>query len=360
MDIGVPKEIKDREYRVGLTPASVKALCAAGHAVAVETQAGVGAGFPDDAYERAGASIVADAASAWNREMVVKVKEPLPDEYGFLTSDRILFTYLHLAADKPLTQRLLDSGIAAIAYESVDVNGTFPLLTPMSVIAGRLAIQFGAHFLERHQGGSGTLLGGIPGVQPGLVVVLGGGIVGTEAVRMAIGLGARVQVLDLNVSRLAYLEDLFGSRVELLYSTADAIERTVPQADLLVGAVLLPGKRAPQLVSREIVASMQAGSVIVDVAIDQGGCVETIRTTSHTEPTYLESGVLHYGVPNMPGAVPRTSAQALNNSTLPYTMQLAELGLGALKSNPSLGAGLAVRDGQLVHPAVREMFPDLC
>ncbi|WP_017324184.1 alanine dehydrogenase [Synechococcus sp. PCC 7336] len=359
MEIGVPKEIKDREFRVGLSPASVKALCNADHAVFVQTQAGVGSGFADADYEQMGASIVADAAAAWNRELVVKVKEPLPDEYGFLQKGQILFTYLHLAAAQTLTEQAIDSGITAIAYESVEANGTLPLLIPMSIIAGRLSVQFGAHFLERQQGGSGVLLGGIPGVRSGRVAIVGGGVVGTEAARMAIGMGAQVQILDIDVNRLAYLESLFGARAELLYSTAAEIEAIVPAADLLIGAVLIPGRRAPHLVKRDTIAKMREGSVIVDVAVDQGGCIETIRPTSHSHPTYIEQGVIHYGVPNMPGAVPRTATQALNNSTLPYAIELANYGLKALELNAGLNAAVNVRDRQLVHPAVREVFPDL-
>jgi alanine dehydrogenase len=360
MRIGVPKEIKDQEFRVGLSPTSVASLVHAGHSVWVEQGAGVGSGFSDQAYGQAGAKLVATAAEAWAQELVVKVKEPLPAEYGFLRADLILFTYLHLAADRALTEALLDSGTQAIAYETVElVDGRLPLLTPMSVIAGRLAVQFGARFLERPQGGRGVLLGGLPGVRPGHVVILGGGIVGTEAARMAIGLGARVQILDVKVERLAELETLFGSRVELLYSHPAEIARLVPDADLLIGAVLILGQRPPCLVDRALVAQMQPGSVIVDVAVDQGGCVETVRPTSHSQPIYAEEGVVHYGVPNMPGAVPWTATQALNNSTLPYVRAIAERGIAALDADPALALGLNVAEGRLVHPAVRQVFPDL-
>ncbi|MCM1981330.1 alanine dehydrogenase [Lyngbya confervoides] len=363
MDIGVPREIKDKEYRVGLSPSTVRTLVAAGHRVQVETLAGTGSRFTDEAYEQAGATIVLSPEAAWEAELVVKVKEPLPQEYSFLKADQILFTYLHLAACRPLTEALLRAGGQAIAYESVELpqNSThrFPLLTPMSVIAGRLSVQIGAQLLLRSQGGSGVLLSGVPGVRPGQVVILGGGVVGTEAARIAIGLGAQVTVLDINVERLGELEALFGARVQLLYSTRDSIAACIPTADLVIGAVLVPGRRPPILVSREMVEAMGPGSVIVDVAVDQGGCVETLRPTSHSQPTYLDSGVIHYGVPNMPGAVPWTATQALNNSTAPYVLQLAQEGLGACQHNQALARGLMVQAGKLVHPEVQAVFPDL-
>ncbi len=360
MRIGVPREIKDQEFRVGLSPAAVQVLCRDGHQVVLESGAGLGSGFSDEDYRAAGATLVPDAATAWDQDLVVKVKEPLAAEYPFLKPDRLLFTYLHLAACRDLTEALLASGITAIAYETVeDAQGRLPLLTPMSIIAGRLSVQFGARYLERQQGGRGVLLGGIPGVAPGRVTILGGGVVGTEAARMAIGLGAQVRILDVSVERLRQLEDLFGSRVELRYSTGAAIAELVPATDLLIGAVLVPGRRAPHLVSRELVAAMPSGSVIVDVAVDQGGCIETLRPTSHSRPTYEEAGVVHYGVPNMPGAVPWTATQALNNSTLPYVRQLAAQGLRALEENPGLARGLNVRSGRLTHPAVQATFPDL-
>jgi alanine dehydrogenase len=360
MEIGVPKETKDQEFRVGLSPSSVRVLSENGHSIFVETDAGNGAGFSDADYIQAGAKIVAQPAEAWNRELVVKVKEPLKLEYEFLQKEQLLFTYLHLAADRTLTENLIDSGVSAIAYETVELpDGRLPLLIPMSVIAGRLAVQIGARFLERQQGGRGVLLGGVPGVRPGKVVILGGGIVGTEAARMAVGMGAQVQILDVNVERLAYLETLFGSRVELLYSNSLHIEALVPEADLLVGAVLILGRRAPILVPRTLVQRMRSGSVIMDVAVDQGGCVETLRPTSHTHPIYIEEGVVHYGVPNMPGAVPWTATQALNNSTLPYVLKLANKGIKALELDPALAKGVNVQNRRLVHPAVREVFPDL-
>lgn len=361
MEIGVPKETKDQEFRVGLSPASVRVLKENGHAIFVQTQAGIGSGFTDDDYIAAGGEIVATQDSAWNRELVVKVKEPQESEYKFLQKGQILFTYLHLAADRKLTEHLIDCGTCAIAYETVEQPGAnkLPLLSPMSIIAGRLSVQFGATYLERQKGGRGVLLGGVPGVKPGKVVILGGGVVGTEAAKIAVGMGAIVQILDVNVERLSYLETLFGSRVELLYSNSAHIEAAVKEADLLVGAVLVPGRRAPILVSRELVQKMRPGSVIVDVAVDQGGCVETLRTTSHTNPVYIEEGVVHYGVPNMPGAVPWTATQALNNSTLPYVVQLANLGIKALDVNSALAKGVNVNNHRLVHPAVQEVFPDL-
>ncbi|RCJ18097.1 alanine dehydrogenase [Nostoc sp. ATCC 43529] len=361
MEIGVPKETKDQEFRVGLSPSSVRVLRENGHNIFVQTQAGDGAGFTDDDYISAGAEIVPTAEAVWNRELVVKVKEPLKSEYNFLQKGQILFTYLHLAADRQLTEHLIDCGTCAIAYETVEQPGAnrLPLLTPMSVIAGRLAVQFGARFLERQQGGRGVLLGGVPGVRPGKVVILGGGVVGTEAAKIAVGMGASVQILDVSVERLSYLETLFGSRVEFLYSNSAHIEAAVKEADLLIGAVLVLGRRAPTLVSRELVKQMHSGSVIVDVAVDQGGCVETLHATSHTNPVYIEEGVVHYGVPNMPGAVPWTATQALNNSTLPYVVQLANLGIKALEVNPALAKGVNVQNHKLVHPAVQEVFPDL-
>jgi alanine dehydrogenase len=360
MEIGIPKEIKDQEFRVGLTPTSVRVLSERGHTLFVETGAGVGAGFSDEDYLLAGAKVVSAAADVWGKELVIKVKEPLPSEYDYLRSDLLLFTYLHLAADRTLTQALLKSGVTAIAYETVELaDGRLPLLTPMSIIAGRLSIQFGARYLERQQGGRGVLLGGFPGVSPGQVVILGGGVVGTEAARIAVGMGASVKILDINIDRLAYLETLFGSRVELLYSSSAEIERVVPGADLLVGAVLVLGKRAPILVPRELVARMRPHSVIVDVAVDQGGCIETLRTTSHSQPSYIEEGVVHVGIPNMPGAVPWTATQALNNSTLPYALKLANQGIKALDNDESLAKGLNVAHHRLIHPAVREVFPDL-
>ena len=361
MEIGVPKESKDQEFRVGLSPSSVRVLRENGHNIFVETHAGTGAGFTDDDYKTAGAEIVSTPDAAWNRDLIVKVKEPLTSEYKFLHKGQLLFTYLHLAADRKLTEHLIDSGTCAIAYETVEQSGAnkLPLLSPMSIIAGRLSVQFGARFLERQQGGRGVLLGGVPGVKPGKVVILGGGVVGTEAAKIAVGMGAAVQILDVNVERLSYLETLFGSRVELMYSNSADIEAAVKEADLLIGAVLIPGRRAPILVKRDLVKQMRPGSVIIDVAVDQGGCVETLHPTSHTSPIYLEEDVVHYGVPNMPGAVPWTATQALNNSTLPYVVELANFGTKALEINPALAKGVNVQNHRLVHPAVQSVFPDL-
>jgi alanine dehydrogenase len=360
MEIGIPTETKDQEFRVGLTPSIVRTLVDRGHQVYLESGAGLGSSFPDLQYIQAGAKIVPTAADVWNRELVVKVKEPLAAEYSYLQTDQLLFTYLHLAANRTLTEQLIDTSVTAIAYETVELaDGRLPLLSPMSMIAGRLSIQFGARFLEKQQGGSGVLLGGVPGVQPGDVTILGGGIVGTEAARMAVGMGAQVTILDVNIDRLNYLETIFGARVTYLYSNASNIETAVRNADLVIGAVLIPGKRAPILVSRALVAQMKPGAVIIDVAVDQGGCIETLRPTSHTHPVYTEAGVVHYGVPNMPGAVPWTATQALNNSTAPYVVKLADRGLDALSIDPSLAKGLNIRSGKIVHPAVREVFPDL-
>ncbi|MGK7946626.1 MAG: alanine dehydrogenase [Microcystaceae cyanobacterium] len=359
MEIGVPKEIKDQEYRVGLTPDSVRSLCEQGHRVFIETQAGVGAGFRDQDYQEVGATVVDSALDAWKRELVVKVKEPLASEYSFLDQPKLLFTYLHLAAERSLTEALLKSGLTAIAYETVELpDGRLPLLAPMSIIAGRLSVQLGARYLEKQQGGRGVLLGGIPGVSNGKVVILGGGVVGTEAAKMAVGMGAQVQFLDINIDRLNYLETIFGSRVELLYSNSANIEALVPEADLLIGAVLILGKRAPILVSRSLIEKMHPGSVVIDVAVDQGGCIETLRPTSHSQPTYLEEEVVHVGIPNLPGAVPWTATQALNNSTFPYVAKLANLGVKALEE-PILKSGINVQAHQLVHLAVRDVFPDL-
>ncbi len=359
MEIGVPKETKDREFRIGLTPNSVSVL-SKNHVVFVETGAGLGVGFSDEDYLQAGAKIVYSAAEAWDKQLVVKVKEPLKAEYQYLQKEQLLFTYLHLAADRELTKALMESRTTAIAYETVELaDGKLPLLTPMSIIAGRLSVQFGARYLEKQQGGRGVLLGGVPGVSPGTVVILGGGVVGTEAAKIAVGMGARVQIIDINVDRLSYLETLFGSRVELLYSTSATIEQMVKEADLLIGAVLLVGKKAPVLVSRSLVSKMRPGSVIVDVAVDQGGCIETLRPTSHTNPTYIEEGVVHFGVPNMPGAVPWTATQALNNSTLPYVVKLANYGVDALSKDEVLAGGLNIKDGKIIHPAVKQVFSDL-
>ncbi|RMG90054.1 MAG: alanine dehydrogenase [Candidatus Dadabacteria bacterium] len=356
MKIGVPKEIKNREFRVGLTPAAVRELTARGHEVSVETGAGAAIGFPDEAYEAAGARILAAPGEVFARaDLVVKVKEPQPGEVALLREGQILFTYLHLAPDPAQTRGLLASGCTAVAYETVtDPAGRLPLLAPMSEVAGRLSVQAGARSLEMAQGGRGVLLGGVPGVEPARVVVIGGGVVGTNAARVAAGMGADVTVLDRSVERLHQLDDLFAGRVRTLYSTAEAIERLVTAADLVIGAVLVPGAAAPKLVSRDLVAAMPRGSVLVDVAIDQGGCFATSRPTTHDDPTYVVDGVVHYCVANMPGAVARTSTLALVQSTLPYVLALADNGLGALRGDPGFRNGLNVHRGRVTHPAVAE------
>jgi alanine dehydrogenase len=351
MRIGVPKEIKTHEYRVGLTPAGVRELVTHGHGVLVEPSAGVGIGFSDDAYRAAGAEIAADVFAA---DMVVKVKEPLPQEIARLRRGQVLFTYLHLAADAEQTRGLLKSGATCIAYETVtDRAGTLPLLAPMSEVAGRMAVQVGAHCLEREQGGAGILLGGVPGVPPAKVVVLGGGVAGTNAARMAVGLEASVTIIDRSLPRLKELDLQFGPRATTLFATTEAIEHAVLGADLVIGAVLVPGAAAPKLVTRAMVQRMRAGSVLVDIAIDQGGCFETSRPTTHADPTYVEDGVVHYCVTNMPGAVARTSTFALTNATLPFVLALAGKGWRqALADDPHLAAGLNIHDGQVTHQAV--------
>ncbi len=359
MKIGIPKEIKDQEFRVGLTPSSVKILSDQNHEIFITDNAGLGSGFTNEDYQNAGA-IITDHETAWKQELIVKVKEPLVNEYQYIQQGQILFTYLHLAADRTLTEHLIKSGVTAIAYETVQLaDGRLPLLTPMSIIAGRLSVQMGAKYLEKQQGGKGILLGGIPGVAQGNVVILGGGVVGTEAAKIAVGMGAKVTILDVNIDRLAYLENIFGSRVELLYSNSQTIAKNVTSADLLIGAVLITGKKAPILVTRELVKQMSPGSVILDVAVDQGGCIDTLRTTSHSQPSYVDEGVIHLGIPNLPGAVPRTATQALNNNTLPYVIKLANQGIGALKQDATLSQGLNVHYYRLVHPGVQQVFPDL-
>ena len=355
MKIGVPKEIKVHEYRVGLVPASARELIHHGHAVVIQAGAGAGCGFADEAYIAAGASIAADAAAVFaTTDLIVKVKEPQPQEIKLLRQGQVLFTYLHLAAELSQTKGLQDSGATAIAYETVtDAQGGLPLLAPMSEVAGRMSVQVGAHLLEKEQGGAGLLLGGVPGVPSARVVVLGGGVVGTNAARMAMGLEAHVTVIDTSLARLNALDLQFGSALSTLYSTVDAIEQSVLEADLVIGAVLLPGAAAPKLVSRDLVRRMRPGSVLVDVAIDQGGCFETSRPTTHAEPTYVLDGVVHYCVTNMPGAVARTSARALNNATLPFVLALADKGAAkALAADPHLLAGLNIHNGKVTHAAV--------
>ena len=357
MKVGVPKEIKTHEYRVGLTPAAVRELCGHGHQVVVQQDAAVGIGFPDETYRAAGATIVATAEEVFAAsDMIVKVKEPQPSEIAMLRAGQVLFTYLHLAADKEQTEGLMRSGATCIAYETVtDARGALPLLAPMSEVAGRMSVQVGAHCLEKEQGGAGVLLGGVPGVPAGKVVVIGGGVSGTNAARMAIGIGAEVTVIDRSITRLKELDQQFGSQIHTLYSTMHSIEQAVVEADLVIGAVLVPGAAAPKLVTREMVRRMRPGSVVVDIAIDQGGCLETSRPTSHSHPTYVEEGVVHYCVTNMPGAVARTSTIALGNATLPFVMALANKGWRqALIDDPHLLAGLNVHAGVVTYKAVAD------
>jgi alanine dehydrogenase len=355
MLVGVPKEVKTHEYRVGLTPGSVRELIHHGHEAIVETGAGAGIGFGDASYQSVGANIVTSAAEVFAAaELVVKVKEPQPQEVAALRPGQTLFTYLHLAADKSLAEALIRSGTVAVAYETVtDGRGGLPLLAPMSEVAGRMAVQVGAHCLEKEQGGIGVLLGGVPGVPAAKVVILGGGVSGTNAARMAMGMEAYVTVIDRSLPRLYELDLQFGAQLHTLFSTMENIEREVIAADLVIGAVLIPGGAAPKLVSRALVRAMKPGAVVVDIAIDQGGCVETSRPTTHAAPTYVEEGVVHYCVTNMPGAVARTSTVALNNATLPFVLAIADDGWQrALSENPHLQNGLNVCRGQVTHPAV--------
>ncbi len=357
MHIGVPREIKQGEFRVGATPGSVREYAAHGHEVLVETGAGLGIGADDAAYRAAGATIRNSAEAVFaEADMIVKVKEPQASEWPRLRAGQILYTYLHLAAEPDLTRGLIETGVTAIAYETVtDDHGGLPLLAPMSEVAGRLSIQAAAHCLEKHQGGAGILIGGVPGVAPARVVVIGGGVVGTEAARMAVGLGAEVTILDRSLPRLRQLDQVFDSRVRTLYSTRETVETEVLAADVVVGAVLIPGAKAPKLVSRDMVRAMKPGSVLVDVAIDQGGAFETSRATTHAEPTYIVDDVVHYCVANMPGAVAATSSRSLNNATLPFGLALADHGLDAL-ADPHLRAGLNVHQGHVAHPAVADAF----
>ncbi|MCY8030040.1 alanine dehydrogenase [Bacillus inaquosorum] len=354
MIIGVPKEIKNNENRVALTPGGVSQLVSNGHRILVETGAGLGSGFENEAYESAGAEIIADTKQVWDAEMVMKVKEPLPEEYVYFREGLVLFTYLHLAAEPELAQALKDKGVTAIAYETVSDGRTLPLLTPMSEVAGRMAAQIGAQFLEKPKGGKGILLAGVPGVSRGKVTIIGGGVVGTNAAKMAVGLGADVTIIDLNADRLRQLDDIFGHQIKTLISNPVNIADAVAEADLLICAVLIPGAKAPTLVTEEMVKQMKPGSVIVDVAIDQGGIVETVdHITTHDQPTYEKHGVLHYAVANMPGAVPRTSTIALTNVTVPYALQIANKGAAkALTDNAALRAGLNTANGHVTYEAV--------
>ena len=356
MRIGVVKEIKPDEYRVALTPAGARELVQRGNEVLVETGAGAGSAFPDAAYEAAGAR-TASADDVWSEsELLLKVKEPIEPEYGRLREGLVIFTYLHIAADEPLTRALVESGITAVAYETVETDDRrLPLLAPMSEIAGRLAAQAGAYFLEKPLGGRGVLLGGVPGVASGSVVVLGGGMVGYNAALIALGLGANVTILERSIDRMRYLEEILGARVNLLMSSALQIEESVANADVVIGAVLIPGAVAPKLITRQMVREMKDGSVIADVAIDQGGCVETARPTTHSDPVYTVDGVTHYCVANMPGAVPVTSTQALTNATLPYVEAVAMYGLReAIAHDPALARGVNVLDGKITYEAVAD------
>lgn len=357
MIVGLPKEIKDNEYRVGLTPAGVRALTDAGHQVNVEKNAGEGSGFDDALYQKAGAQIIDSADDIWaGADMIVKVKEPIAPEYPRMREAQLLFTYLHLAPDHELTDQLLKRKVTGIAYETItDRKGTLPLLTPMSEVAGRMAIQVGAHYLEKMAGGRGILLGGVPGVPAARVVIIGGGVVGTNAAKIAVGMGAHVTIIDNNLDRLRELDDIFLSKISTLASSAYMIHDAISNADLIVGAVLVPGAAAPRLVTRNMLKDVPNGAVIVDVAVDQGGCIETTHPTTHSDPTYYVEGVLHYCVANMPGAVPRTSTFALTNATLPYALKLANQGfLEAISSDSGLKAGVNTFAGHCTYQAVAE------
>ena len=356
MIIGVPKEIKTREYRVGMTPAGVRSLTSRGHTVLVEKGAGEGSGILDAAYVSQGAQIVATAANAWGADMVVKVKEPLTAEYGFFRDGLVLYTYLHLAPERDLTMKLAASGVKSVAYETIQLDdGSLPLLRPMSEVAGRMAVQVGATCLEKERGGKGVLLGGVPGTRRGRVVILGGGVVGRNAATIATGMGAQVTVIDVRADTMAYLEDVFGGSIETLYSNPTNIEQAVARADLVVGAVLVTGAVAPKLVTEELIGRMEKGSVVVDVAVDQGGCIETCRPTTHDHPTYEVRGVVHYCVPNMPGAVAQTSTWALTNTTIAYAVKMAEMGLAAAaKSDAALAKGINTYGGHVTYEPVAQ------
>ncbi len=356
MDVGVPREIKVQEYRVALVPAGVKALREADHRVLVQAGAGAGSGFHDEDYRSVGAEILDSAEEVFEKSrLILKVKEPLPSEFGLLNENHILFTYLHLAADADLTQALRKSGATAIAYETVQLpNGVLPLLVPMSEVAGRMSIQVGAATLEKHHGGRGVLLGGIPGVRPGRVAILGGGTVGSNAARMAVGMGADVVVLDIAAEPLEQLDRVYQGRLKTVVSNAHVLREEMVGADLVVGAVLVTGGKAPHLAGRDVVREMTPGAVIVDVAIDQGGCIETSRPTTHEQPVFMEEGVAHYCVTNMPGAVSRTSTIGLTNATLPYALRLANAGLEGVAADPPLTAGVNIHRGRVCHPAVAE------
>ena len=359
MLIGVPKEIKPEEYRVALTPAGAEMLAQVGHDLVVQKGAGLGSGFTDDFYQNAGATILDTADEVWEKaEMIMKVKEPIEPEWPRMREGQVIFTYFHFAASEELTKAVVDSGAIAIAYETVELpSGELPLLTPMSEVAGRMAVQEGAKYLEKPQGGLGVLLGGVPGVNPGKVVILGGGVVGTNAAKMAAGLGARVAIMDIDLERLRYLDDVMPANVTTLFSTRYAIRKQIEDADLVIGAVLIPGAKAPSLITREDLGAMREGTVIVDVAIDQGGCVETMKPTTHDKPVYTVDGVVHYAVANMPGGVPRSSTLALTNATLPYAAALAGKGWKkACLDDEALKLGVNVVDGHVVYRGVAEAF----
>lgn len=359
MNIGIPQEIKVEEHRVSLPPSGVREFVKRGHTVYVQAHAGQGSGFPDSEYIDAGATVLDHAADVWQRaDMVIKVKEPQASEYGYLRPDLVLFTYLHLAAAETLTHAMLDSGVMGIAYETVeDRAGRLPLLEPMSEVAGRMASQVVSHYLEKHAGGRGVLMGGVPGVSPAHIVILGAGTVGTNAAKVALGMGAKVTLLDVNLERLRYLDDVLDGRLTTLYSNHGNIASAIKTADAVIGSVLITGARAPMLVTRDMLPTMPTSSIIVDVAVDQGGCVETTHPTTHSDPTFVIDGVLHYGVANMPGAVPRTSSLALSNATLRYALKIADMGARhALESDAGFLKGLNTLAGQCTHPAVAETF----
>ena len=356
MRVGVPKEVKDNEYRVAITPGGVRQLIEEGHRVFIQSGAGMGSGFSDEEYRSVGGQVVADKEIVWEAELVVKVKEPQPSEYGLMKFGQVLFTYLHLAAERELTLEMIERGITGVAYETVeDKSGTLPLLTPMSEVAGRMAVQVGAQYLEKPYGGRGKLLGGVPGVRPADVTILGGGVVGTNAAQMALGMGASVLLLDIDADRLRYLEQVLHGRLTTLSANPVNVAESVKRADLLIGAVLVKGAKAPRLVTRDMIRTMEPGSVVLDVSIDQGGCVETSSPTTHSDPVCTVEGVLHYGVTNMPGAVPRTSTYALSNATLPYLRKLANLGIQeAVVRDPSLAKGVNMYNGKVTYSAVAE------
>ncbi|MBY0358046.1 MAG: alanine dehydrogenase [Candidatus Obscuribacterales bacterium] len=355
--VGVPKEILDNEYRVALTIAGCSALVNEGHKVYIQKDAGVGSGLFDEEYVAAGATILPDAKSVFaEADLILKVKEPQASEVPMLRKGQILFTYLHLAAHPQLAIDLAKTGATCIAYETVQYdNGQLPLLTPMSEIAGRLATQIGANYLERPMGGRGVLLGGVPGVEPGEVIIIGGGVVGANAAKIAVGLGARVTIFDRSLERLRYLDDVFDGKVRTVFSIGHYLDNLLPSADLVIGAVLIPGKQAPRIITKDMVRKMKPGSVIVDVSVDQGGCIETVHATTHSAPTYVWEGVVHYGVANIPGAVPWTSTRALTNATLPFCLKLAKFGYQAVLDDPALNRGVNIHEGRIVHPGVAEV-----